>query len=187
MLGEQDRRTLLRLARERITAHLEGREEHLPEPTPPLLEKSGAFVTLHRVSGGERVLRGCIGHIDASASLYDTVRSVAISAAFQDFRFPPVEADELPEIELEISAISPFREITSPEEIEPGTHGLFIRLGGSSGLLLPQVAREREWDREAFLAQTCRKAGLPPDAWQDPDAHISVFTAEVFDEASTGV
>lgn len=187
MLEESDRRLLVAVARERITANLEERKPFLPEPTEAVLVLSGAFVTLHTVSGRARELRGCIGHIEARSSLYDTISSAAVSAAFQDFRFPPLTLAELPSVELEISVISPFERVSTPEDVEPGTHGLFIRLGGSSGLLLPQVASERKWDRDTFLAHTCRKAGLPPDAWRDPAAEISRFTAEVFDEASLGM
>ena len=184
MLDVADKRLLLALARERITAHLEGREENLPEPTPSVMTHAGGFVTLHSRVGKQHTLRGCIGHIDARTSIYETVKSVSYSAAFQDFRFPPLTLPELPTIEVEVSVISPFERVRTPEEITPGTHGLFISRGTRAGLLLPQVAAERNWDRETFLVQTCRKAGLPEDAWRDPETEISRFTAEVFDESS---
>ena len=125
------------------------------------------------------------GQIEATGTLYETVKSTAHSAAFSDYRFPPLTMDELPAIELEISVLSPLHRITKPTEVQNGD-GLFVRHGDRSGLLLPQVATERDWDRETFLTQTCRKAGLPGDSWQDSETEIYTFTAEVFDEASVG-
>ncbi len=105
---------------------------------------------------------------------------MAIAAALHDTRFMPVTADELPYIDLEISVLTPFQEISSPEEITVGIHGLLISKGNRSGLLLPQVASERGWDRITFLEETCRKAGLPKDAWKEEDTRIYVFSADVF-------
>jgi AmmeMemoRadiSam system protein A len=184
MLSPSDRQVLLTLARERISAELLSRDPSFPAPTPSLTEPMGAFVTLHLLKDGTRLLRGCIGQVEATGSLYDTVRSVAYSAAFRDPRFPPLSARELGSIELEISVLSPLTAISDPAEVEPGVHGLMIERGSRSGLLLPQVAAERNWDRLTFLQQTCRKAGLPEDAWEDPGARIRIFTAEVFDETS---
>ncbi len=147
--------------------------------------ESAAFVTLHKREGAARALRGCIGQIEATGTLYETVKSTAHSAAFSDYRFPPLTMDELPAIELEISVLSPLHRITKPTEVQHG-EGLFVRHGDRSGLLLPQVATERDWDRETFLTQTCRKAGLPGDSWRDSETEIYTFTAEVFDEASVG-
>jgi len=106
---------------------------------------------------------------------------MAEAAAFQDPRFPPVRVDELGELEIEISVLTPLREIKDPEEIEVGKHGIMIeRPPYYSGLLLPQVATEYGWDRETFLEQTCIKAGLPPNAWRDPATRIYIFSAEIF-------
>lgn len=183
-MSKADQKTLIAVARERIEATLEDREPRFPPAGPALHEPSGAFVTLHLCDGSNRALRGCIGHIDASDSIYETVKSVAYSAAFSDYRFRPLTVGELPKIELEISVLSPMRRVHDTSEIVPGEHGLYMRRGGRSGLLLPQVASERNWDRETFLAQTCRKSGLPSDSWKDPQTEIYTFTAQVFDEAS---
>jgi AmmeMemoRadiSam system protein A len=126
------------------------------------------------------MLRGCIGSFDTGQPLYKTVQEMAEAAAFRDPRFRPVREDELPYIELEISVLTPLSQITEPEQIEVGLHGIMIRKGFQAGLLLPQVATERNWDRVTFLEETCRKAGLPKDAWKDEDAEIYVFSANVF-------
>jgi uncharacterized protein len=107
---------------------------------------------------------------------------MSLAAAFHDPRFHPVNRDELKDLKLEISVLSPLREIVDVNEIEVGRHGLYIVKGVFSGLLLPQVATEYRWDRTTFLRETCRKAGLPPQAWKDEDVRIFVFSAEVFGE-----
>lgn len=145
-------------------------------PTDKLREKFGAFVTLK--AGGR--LRGCIGHIIGDLPLYETIIQMAKSAAFQDPRFPPLTGGELDKIDIEVSILSPIDVCPDTEKIEVGRHGLIIRKGPYSGLLLPQVAVEWGWDREKFLAHTAMKAGLPAQAWKDPDAHILWFEAEVF-------
>ena len=105
---------------------------------------------------------------------------MAIAAAFHDPRFSPLQQQEWPDIEVEISILSPLREIHDMKEIEVGRHGLYILQGGQSGLLLPQVATDHQWDRLTFLRQTCQKAGLPSDAWQDKQAKIFIFSADIF-------
>jgi AmmeMemoRadiSam system protein A len=127
-------------------------------------------------------LRGCIGMIESAGPLADTVARCAAASALEDPRFEPVTAVEVPSLEIEVSVLSPLRAARA-EEIEPGTHGLRIRQGYASGLLLPQVATRYNWGRERFLEETCHKAGLPPGAWREPDSQIEVFTAEVFSEA----
>lgn len=184
MLTAIDRQTLLTVARERIVAQLTGDEPDYPPRRAELEIEGGAFVTLHLARGGNRHLRGCIGNIESVRPLYDTVRDAAYSAAFRDPRFPPLSSDELGMIELEISVLSRLETITDTRLIVPGTHGIMLERGPHSGLLLPQVASERGWDRTTFLEQTCRKAGLPPGAWSDPSTRIRIFTAEVFDESS---
>lgn len=174
---DEERKTLLSAAREVIAAATEGRTPRLPEPPPRLLEPAGTFVTLHK----QGALRGCIGHIIADRPLWDVVQEMAYESAFRDPRFPPVTRAEVPLLDIEISILSPLFPI-APEEVEVGTHGLLIRKGWHSGLLLPQVPVEQGWDRETFLAHTCLKAGLPPDAWKSPDAQLLGFTAEVFGE-----
>ncbi len=176
-LCEEDRRALLEAARRAIRAKL----EEQPAPAAPdretLRRECGAFVSLHI---GER-LRGCIGMIESRAPLAATVARVAVNAAFDDPRFPPLTAEELASVKIEISVLSPMR-AAAPEQIEPGRDGLWIRKGGFSGLLLPQVAARYGWSRERFLEETCRKAGLDPQAWRDAETLIHAFTAEVFSE-----
>ncbi|GAU09589.1 AmmeMemoRadiSam system protein A [Desulfoplanes formicivorans] len=150
-----------------------------PDMTPvsrKLTQPYGAFVTLTR--NGQ--LRGCIGHIVAQDPLYRTVAGMARAAAFGDPRFPPVSLEEFGDLEVEISILSPLERVKDLTAIIPGVHGLYVRQGQRSGLLLPQVAVEWSWDRETFLAQTCHKAGLPPDAWKDDATEVYWFQAEVF-------
>lgn len=177
-LGEQDRRILLETARAAIEERLALGLPRYPEPTPALLAPCGAFVTLKAGSS----LRGCIGSITASRPLVQTVREMAAAAAFDDPRFPPLSREEWPSVRIEISVLSPFERVTDVSRISVGTHGIMIRQGRRSGLLLPQVAGEQGWDRQEFLAHTCRKAGLPADAWKSPDASIEIFSAVVFGE-----
>ncbi|MCL5998872.1 MAG: AmmeMemoRadiSam system protein A [Chloroflexi bacterium] len=142
---------------------------------PALTQCAGAFVTL--IQGAE--LRGCIGHIRADMPLYRVVQQMAIAAATEDPRFPPMCADELENLEIEISVLSPLQTITNIEQVEVGKHGLLIAKGGCRGLLLPQVAVEHGLDRYAFADAVCWKAGLPPGSWRR-GATIQVFTALVF-------
>ena len=181
-LGAQEREALLKLARETVTAHLNGKEPTVPEvdKLPAALRADGAcFVTLE--NRGQ--LRGCIGNMAAEGPLYRSVMSNAVSAC-RDFRFRdnPVTAREAGELHIEISYLTPMKRVPNPDEIVVGRHGLLISLGQNRGVLLPQVAYERGWTREEFLAQTCRKAGLPPDAWKRPEAELYSFEAEVFGE-----
>ena len=127
-------------------------------------------------------LRGCIGYIEALKPLRETISEMAASAAFEDWRFPPVTESELEDIEIEISVLSPLRRIDDPSLIEVGTHGIIVTKGGKRGLLLPQVALEWKWDRETFLRQTCIKAGLPEDAWKEDGTAIEIFSADIFNE-----
>lgn len=180
-LTDQEKKYLLKLARDVINYSVAGGEQPSAEAiTPTLAEHRGAFVTIKKAGS----LRGCIGYIEAIKPLVETVSEMATAAALRDHRFPPVSAEELDQLELEISVLSPIYKITDPSEIQVGRHGLIVRRGAYQGLLLPQVPTEYGWDRETFLSQTCRKAGLPPDAWKMEGTEISAFTAEVFDEAS---
>ncbi len=159
--------------------------EKFREPEPPypaLKEPGGAFVTLHKY--GE--LRGCIGTFQAEKPLYLVVKEMALSAAFNDPRFPPLSTEELPEVEIEISVLSPLAR-GKPEEVEVGRHGIYLIKGIFRGVLLPQVAVEHGWDRETFLDHVCLKAGLPPGCWRDPETEIYLFTAEVFSERDFGL
>lgn len=171
-----ERRVLLRLAHQSIASALAGQPLDTSAPTQHLAEPRGAFTTLH-LQGG---LRGCIGYVLPAASLYQTVAETARAAAFDDPRFQPVTAEEAPYLTIEISVLTVPRPIR-PEEVIIGKHGLIITSGSRRGLLLPQVPLEWDWDRETFLAQTCVKSGLSPDAWRR-GAEIQAFTAEVFGE-----
>jgi AmmeMemoRadiSam system protein A len=177
-LSDVEKKKLLGIARETLTQYLTtGKTPTYHPEEAGLLQEVAAFVTLRRREGE---LRGCIGRVEVSQPLYRTIQECAISAATNDFRFPPVTAAELDDILIEISALSPFRLIQNPEEIQVGRHGLLIRKGFRVGLLLPQVAGDRNWSREEFLHGICLKAGLPPDGWHDADLYV--FGAEVFEE-----
>jgi AmmeMemoRadiSam system protein A len=182
-LSVEERRTLLAAAREAIAAHLARRAPALPEATGALAERRGAFVSLHRRSDGE--LRGCVGVLRADEPLADAVSRMAVAAATQDDRFDPVDPAELASLSIEISALSRLAPIR-PEEIELGRHGLVVRSGDRRGVLLPRVPVDHGWDRDSFLAHTCRKAGLAADAWTRGDTQLQGFTATVFSDDEPG-
>lgn len=176
-LTEEEKKALRAIAVHAIEAKLSGMP--LPDITPgsdTLKEKRGAFVTLHK----KGALRGCIGYIQTQHPLYKTVQEMAIAAAFSDPRFDPLRPEEFPEVDLEISVLTPFRQISDIEEIEVGKHGLMIVKENRSGLLLPQVATEYNWDKETFLQHTCTKAGLEPLAWKDKETQLYIFSADIF-------
>ncbi len=175
--SREEREQLLQLAHEAIWASLDAREIDLNSPTEHLAQHRGAFTTLH-LHGH---LRGCVGYIVAAHSVWQTVAETAAAAAFDDTRFDPVSREEAPLLKIEVSVLSPMFPI-KPEDVVVGVHGLLVTLGVNRGLLLPQVPLEYGWGREMFLAQTCIKAGLPPDAWRDGKASFQAFTAEVFGE-----
>jgi len=176
-LSDEEKTTLRTLARETIKTRLNSGEiPPLPDLTPVLKERRGAFVTLTK--NGK--LRGCIGLIRGVRPLAETIREMAVAAAFQDPRFPPLSKNEWPDIEIEISVLTPFSQVKDLSEIKVGKHGLYIEKGPYSGLLLPQVATEYGWDAKEFLQQTCRKAGLAPKSYKDPDAKIFLFSADIF-------
>ena len=178
-LTDESKEELLRIARESISAAVRGGT--IPDFTvsnEELNENRGAFVTI-KIGGN---LRGCIGYTLPVDSLYKVVSEVAQSAALHDPRFPALTENELEEIDIDISALTPLEKIEDISEIEVGKHGLFIERAGFKGLLLPQVATEYGWDRITFLEHTCRKAGLPKDAWKKPDTIIRIFSADVFGE-----
>jgi len=181
-LSTADKQLLLQVARDSIAAQLKGKAATPVKATSPVMEEPrGAFVSLHR----RGQLRGCIGYIEAVKPLLQTVREMAPAAAFQDPRFRPLQADELADLEIEISVLTPLRLIKSTDEIEVGQHGLYIVRGLNRGLLLPQVATQYHWDRRTFLEQTCNKAGLSQDAWKDPNTQIFTFKAEIFSDHPT--
>jgi AmmeMemoRadiSam system protein A len=178
----EEQKQLLQAARRTLEEHLRHhRTPAIEDVSPRLFEPGGAFVTLHQGRG----LRGCIGTFDASDPLLGTIQRMAIAAATHDPRFSPVLADELPELQLEISVLSPLRR-ASADQVVVGTHGVYVSRGAFRGVLLPQVATEHGWDRDTFLEHTCRKAGLPPSAWRDPETTIEIFSAQVFGESPPG-
>jgi AmmeMemoRadiSam system protein A len=178
-LTAEEKQTLLRLARDTITQYVTERTRPpLPEAEGMLGEPCGAFVTIHK----QGRLRGCIGNMVGRGPLVELIQEMAIASATQDPRFHSLSREELSEIDIEISVLSPMRRITDVNEIEVGKHGILMSRGMFQGVLLPQVATEYGWDRETFLMHTCIKAGLPENAWKDPATKIEIFSAQVFGE-----
>jgi AmmeMemoRadiSam system protein B/AmmeMemoRadiSam system protein A len=176
-LNEEEKKTLHHIAKTVIENKAKGK------PVPDfkvessiLKENRGAFVTIHK----KGQLRGCIGYIEGHGPLHHTIQEMAEAAAFRDPRFSPVKEKELSELDIEISVLTPLRRIKDVNEIQVGTHGIYIKKGWYSGLLLPQVATEYGWDRQTFLEHTCQKAGLPSTAWKEKDAEIYIFSADIF-------
>lgn len=178
MIDEDDRRELLSIARRSLGELLESAPPVAASSSAALLAPAGAFVTLH-VDGR---LRGCLGHIESVDPLWRTVAELAASAATRDPRFPPLRREELLRTAIEISVLTPRKPVADPTAIEVGLDGLVVSYGARRGLLLPQVPVEHGWDRETFLGETCRKAGLPVDAWREPAVRIERFRAQVFGE-----
>ncbi len=177
-LSPEQRALLLRVARDAIRARLAACPPECLPPADPVLNAPGAvFVTLHEGAA----LRGCVGFVRAVKPLVEAVAHCPLSAALADPRFPPVRLHELPRLRLEISVLSPLVPVAEVADIQVGRHGLYVSRDGQHGLLLPQVAAEYGWDRTTFLRQTCRKAGLPADAWEH-GAQLSLFTVERFTE-----
>ncbi len=178
----KDRQILLQTAREAIMSHIEGRPPRWPEPCSIGSQHLGAFVTLHKISPhGRRLLRGCIGRLKVDTALEQVIRTMAVAAAFEDPRFPPLAGKELDFIDMEISVLSPFEPCT-PEDVTPGIHGVYLIKGHASGVFLPQVASEQGWSRTELLDQLCLKAGIPVGEYLQPDARLFRFTATVFGE-----
>jgi len=181
-LSEVQMKQLLEIARKTIILHV--REGKVLEPEvkdEALSEVRGVFVTLRK----QGRLRGCIGNIVGREPLYCGVRNMAIAASCEDPRFRPVEEDELDQLEIEISVLSPLKKISAAEEIELGRHGVLVQGRGRSGVYLPQVAAETGWSKEEFLTSLCsQKAGLASDAWRTGQAELYVFSCQVFKEKS---
>ena len=178
MLSESEKKELLQIARESLEHYLKtGNMKVFSCKSENLKTMQGAFVTLKN----HGKLRGCIGYIIGVKPLFETVAEMAVNAGTRDMRFPPVTLEELKDITFEITAMTPLEKISSPDEIEVGKHGLYIKKGFYSGLLLPQVATEYGWDKLEFLKNVCFKAGLPGDAWKE-GAEIFTFSGQVFSE-----
>jgi len=172
-----ERKLLLKLAHDAIESALDREEISLQAPGPHLTEPRGVFTTLYL--RGE--LRGCVGYVFPVMPVYRAVAETARAAAAEDSRFEPVHPDEAAQLEVSLSILSPLRPIRA-DELDVGRHGLVVSMAGHRGLLLPQVPVEHHWDRTTFLEQTCRKAGLPLDAWKS-GASLEAFTAEVFGDS----
>ena len=181
-LDKSEKETLLKLARATLEEYLTGirlNKEFLKSLnlTPKLRENRGVFITIKKHGD----LRGCIGYIEAIKPLHEAVEENTINACSRDYRFPPMIRDEVKEVKLEISVMSPLKVLNKPEDIIIGKHGLVIQKGFNKGIFLPQVATEYGWDRETFLTNLCRKADLLDDAWREGST-IWTFTAQVFGE-----
>ena len=183
---------LVRLARRAIETYLRSGEVIGPPPDTPgeLREPMGVFVTLNKLVGGRKVLRGCIGFPYPQKPLVEATIEAAIASAVEDPRFPPVRLPEMDEIIVEVSVLTKPELVRVedprqyPSVIKVGRDGLIVEKGVFRGLLLPQVPVEWGWDEQTFLSQCCMKAGLYPDAWLDPDTRIYRFQAIVFEEES---
>jgi AmmeMemoRadiSam system protein A len=179
-LRKDERLSLLQIARGAIeSAVTHQAAPQLPSPSGNLAAFSGAFVTLH--SRGR--LRGCIGRVNPLEPLSTVVAECAVAAATEDPRFRPLQPADLPALQIELSVLSGPQRAT-PDEVQPGVHGVIVSRGAQRGVLLPQVATEHRWSRERFLEETCQKAGLALDAWRSADTRIEIFTAEIFSEPS---
>jgi len=177
-LDPDEQRFLLGLARDTIEGFLKtGKRPRPKAAAKKLTEKRGAFVTLKV----DDQLRGCIGYPLPYKPLVETIVEMALAAATQDYRFPPIEVGELGRLRIEISVLTLPRPIQDGKEIEVGRHGIIVSKGIAKGLLLPQVPTEYGWDRETYLRHGCLKAGLDEDEWQK-GAKIEVFEAQVFSE-----
>lgn len=178
MLNATDRHTLLAIARDTIVGAVTNLACQAPTVAAgPLTEQRGCFVTIKK----QGALRGCIGNFMATRPLWQMVQEMAVAAATHDPRFYPMKPADLAEFTLELSVLSPLQKIESIDEIQVGVHGIYLEKNSARGVLLPQVATEYGWDRETFLRQTCVKAGLSPDAWQEGTT-LHIFFAEVFGE-----
>ena len=178
---EQEKKNMLALVRTTLQDYLAGgKEKNTSVPEKSLLQKSGAFVTLHKLNGE---LRGCIGQMVSREPLYKTLIRMAKEAAFSDPRFDPLTKKELPAIKIEISVLSPMKQIKNAAEIELGIHGVLVQKGDFSGVFLPQVAVETGWNLEEFMNNLCAgKAGLPADAWKTGIVDIYIFTVDIIKE-----
>ena len=179
-LTDNEKKFLLKIARATLESHLkEGKTPSFEPETEKLKEKRGAFVTLKK----DGRLQGCIGRMTGDTPLYKLIPEYATHAATDDPRFSGVKYEELKDIEIEISVLTPFVEVKDLDEIEVGKHGLMIQRGFSSGLLLPQVPGEWGWDKKTFLEQLSLKAGLYPNAYKEPGTIIYKYSAIVFSES----
>ncbi len=179
-LTEKEKQALISWSRQVLTVFVKTGQVADQATVPLSLEKKrGVFVTLKK----DGRLRGCIGNFHPQQNLWQEVKEMTVSAASRDNRFPPVEASELNDINIEISVLSPMKKITSLDEIKLSRHGVYIKYGARSGTFLPQVAEEGQWTKESFLAEICsQKMGLDRHCYQDSEAEIYIYTAQIFSE-----
>jgi len=188
-LTDKEKNVLLDTAREAITSMLEKRrfacrefEPEVVNDKSPLFMRCGAFVTLRQAEGTSHKLRGCIGLMTSNMPLYETVKLMAVDAAFNDYRFLPLTKEEFSLCTIEISVLSPMKICTDIKKIQVGVHGIYLNCKGRSGVLLPQVPVEQGWNRDEYLDYINIKAGLPPKTHLSPEAKLYTFTAVVFSE-----
>lgn len=176
----EEKQEILTFVRNKIASKFKDIDYNaLGEMNGKMTETGSCFVTLHKTDGA---LRGCIGNIIAYEPLGENIAHNAINSAFGDPRFPKLSEEELDDVEIEVSVLTPARPIASAEDFIIGEHGIILQCRGRSAVFLPQVAPEQGWDREETLTHLCYKAGLPFMAWQSEDAELSVFKAIVFSE-----
>ena len=182
-MNEAQKKILLKAARESVTAAVKAHPVPVPESDDPELNSLfGCFVTLKN----QGRLRGCIGQFTSDEPLIELISDMAVSSAIRDPRFAanPITVEELNDLDIEISVLSPLKRTDDPLSLHLGTDGIYIKKGFASGCFLPQVATETGWSKEEFLSYCCsHKAGLPADAWRDPQAEVYLFTAEIFHAA----
>jgi AmmeMemoRadiSam system protein A len=182
MINQTEQTYLLKNAREAILSKLENRNPKYPKiilnEDSPLTLSCGAFVTIHK----GKTLRGCIGRMSSDETLLQTIRMMAMEAAFSDPRFSPISKEEWEQCRLEISVLSPMELCQNPKTVLVGVHGLYLVNHGRAGVLLPQVPVEQGWGQEEYLDYICQKAGLPPKSYDEPSARLYTFTAVVFGE-----
>jgi AmmeMemoRadiSam system protein B/AmmeMemoRadiSam system protein A len=179
-ISDEAKAEILKIARETITSYI--KERKVPQFTPEskiFKEKRGVFVTL--MKHGD--LRGCIGRFEPDEDFLAVLQKMAVESSTQDYRFPPVTEDELKDIEIEVSILSPLKKIGSLDEFIAGKHGIYMRKGMRSSTFLPQVALEQGWDKEETLRHLCLKAGLDPYAWKK-DAEFYIYTSTIINEVS---
>ena len=182
-LNTHEQEVLLAIARQAIIQGVKNGQEYIePREERALNQRNGCFVTIKQ--NGQ--LRGCIGNFQSELPLFKEVAQMAQASASKDPRFYPLKEQDLENISLEISVLTPLQKIETIDDIEIGKHGIYIEKSFYRGVLLPQVAVEHDWDRQTFLKQTCLKAGLPPEAWTADDADIYIFSAQVFGDANQG-
>lgn len=180
MLDIVEQKTALNIARKTLEEYFAGQDYLLTnEETKLLAQSGGVFVTLWK----KRELRGCIGFYESGQPLANSIKEMALAAALKDNRFSPLTSDELSEIKIEISVLSPMKKIFDINEIKLGKHGIYVERGKRNGLFLPQVAPDNNWDAATFLNTLCiEKAGLEAGCWRDSKTSLYTFTAQVFQE-----